>query len=240
MLVGTHHLKKSIQKLSISIKKCWQNPQYAQNMSLVHIGRIDERKGKTLEEIFGKEKAERLKKNQSLSLIGRKQTKESNLKRSIHRKQFLKQHPEEIQRMRERNCGKNLTEETKQKRRLARSKYVPRFWNTSIEIALQNILRDNNIVFEKHKPIYGQPDLFIEPNICVFADGDYWHCNPKFYKSDYFHKGYKFIAEEIWKKDKYVTDVLTNMGHKVLRFWEYDINNNIANCFAKIRGLLCL
>ena len=31
----------------------------------------------------------------------------------------------------------------------------------------------------KHKPIRGQPDVFIHPNICVFVDGDRWHANPK-------------------------------------------------------------
>ena len=37
----------------------------------------------------------------------------------------------------------------------------------------------------KHKGVLrAQPDIFIEPNICIFVDGDYWHCNP----NDYVYK----------------------------------------------------
>jgi len=113
--------------------------------------------------------------------------------------------------------GKKHTEETKQKMRENRKKWSIPFGNTSIELALQNKLTELGINFTKHKPILGQPDIFIEPNICVFADGDYWHNLPN-----------------SLQRDNFVTTTLEQKGYKVLRFWEHDINNNLDNCIEKI------
>ena len=51
--------------------------------------------------------------------------------------------------------------------------------DTKIEIILQKELTKRDIPFVTHKALFGQPDIFIEPNICVFADGDYWHNYPE-------------------------------------------------------------
>lgn len=113
--------------------------------------------------------------------------------------------------------GKKVSEEQKQKIREARLHQVIPFKDTSIEVTLQNKLKELNIPFTKHKPITGQPDIFIEPNICIFADGDYWHKYPNG-----------------TKRDGVVTQKLTNDGYKVLRFWEHDINKNIDSCIQTI------
>ena len=89
--------------------------------------------------------------------------------------------------------------------------------DTLPERILQKVLKKNRIIFEKHKAILGQPDLFVKPNICIFADGDYWHRLP----------GRQ-------KRDKYVTQELTKQGYKVLRFWECDIKRSVQKCLNKI------
>lgn len=109
-----------------------------------------------------------------------------------------------------------------------RLKQVIPFKDTTIEITVQNCLKELNITFETHKAILGQPDLFIEPNICIFCDGDYFHANPDKYKaSDIIMKG--LDAQKIWDRDKFVTETLESEGYKVLRFWEYEIKNNIED-----------
>lgn len=56
----------------------------------------------------------------------------------------------------------------------------PRLTNTDIEIILEKWLLENEIQFVKHKTILRTtPDFFIDPNICLYADGDYWHNKPK-------------------------------------------------------------
>lgn len=94
------------------------------------------------------------------------------------------------------------------------------------ELILQGKLRELGIEFDTHIPIYGQPDIFIAPNICIFVDGDYWHGNPKFYDMNSKLCGGK-SAQQIWDKDKNITHTLEEMGMKVIRIWESDIIENI-------------
>ena len=105
------------------------------------------------------------------------------------------------------------------------------------------MLKDNEIKYETHRMyvkrglrIHGQPDIFIKPNICIFADGDYWHANPKFHKLDSLilsHRGLK-PAYKIWEKDEKINQKLIQKGYNVLRLWEDDIKNNPEKCLRKI------
>lgn len=115
------------------------------------------------------------------------------------------------------NHSKNLSYERRKNMMERRLLQIFPTSDTSIEIKLQNILKHNDIRFEKHKPIFGQPDIFVEPNICIFADGDYWHNRPN--------------QKE---RDLLVNQTLIEAGYKVFRFWEHEINNNIEMCFSII------
>ncbi len=123
------------------------------------------------------------------------------------------------------------------KARERRLKMVFPFKDTKIEVALQNILVKNGIQFEKHKAIFGQPDIFIAPNICVFVDGGYWHADPREYKKTDIMKMGK-TAMEIWDRDKKVNQKLLQTGYVVLRFWEKEINTDINDCFQKIKDAM--
>lgn len=116
--------------------------------------------------------------------------------------------------------GSKRSEETKNKIKIARQKQVLPTKDTSIEIKIQKELEKRKIVFEKHKPIIGQPDIFIEPNICIFADGDYWH-----------------NRSEAKKRDEYVNKKLKEQNYQILRFWEHEINESAEKCIDKIRQL---
>lgn len=50
--------------------------------------------------------------------------------------------------------------------------------------------------------------------------GDYWHCNPNKYKSDYYHKLIKMTAQEIWDKDNKKIKWLEDKGFNVKIVWE--------------------
>jgi DNA mismatch endonuclease, patch repair protein len=129
--------------------------------------------------------------------------------------------------------GKHHTKSAKRKIQLARLNRVYPFRDSSTEIKLQKELKIQNIKFTKHAPLLGQPDIFIKPNICIFVDGNFWHANPKMYNaSTKIFKG--VLAKDIWNKDKRITNKLRTRGYIVLRFWEYDINNNINKIINKI------
>jgi G:T-mismatch repair DNA endonuclease (very short patch repair protein) len=94
-----------------------------------------------------------------------------------------------------------------------------KFCNTIPEIILQQRLSEQGILFETQKDVYGIPDIFIEPNICIFADGDYWHgsTRPK--------------AQE---RDRRVNEVLESTGYKVYRFWEHEIKSSPEECINRV------
>jgi len=89
--------------------------------------------------------------------------------------------------------------------------------DSTIEVALQQALTAHGIVFETHKPLFGQPDIFIAPTLCIFADGDYWHNLPK-----------------VKARDPLVNTHLHEHGYIVLRFPEYVIRKNLDSCIQAI------
>ena len=107
------------------------------------------------------------------------------------------------------------------------------------EKIMQRLLREQEIEFNTHVPLMGQPDIFIKPDLCIFLDGNFYHANPKMYSADHLiWKKYKNTperrAKDIWEKDERVNKILESQGKTVLRFWEYDIENNPEKCLQKI------
>lgn len=109
--------------------------------------------------------------------------------------------------------------------------------DTKQELKIQNFLKDKNILFEIQKTGLGHPDIFIEPSICIFCDGDYWHGNPRQYESEQiitFPGGRKVQVQKLWEYDEKITKGLKLQGYTVLRFWEYDVNKNFEKVKATI------
>ena len=114
--------------------------------------------------------------------------------------------------------GIKRSEETKKKIGKAQIHRKPTHTNTSIEIKLQNFLKEQNIEFETQYPILGTPDIFIKPNIAIFADGCYWHkCS---------ECGFEESIRKEREKDQRITRELQSQGYTVIRIWEHDINKN--------------
>jgi DNA mismatch endonuclease (patch repair protein) len=121
--------------------------------------------------------------------------------------------------------------------REARLKQVFPVKDTIIETLMQKELEKRKIKFKKHIAIIGQPDIFIEPNLCIFCDGDYWHANPRHFKESRTIVG-KRTAKQIWENDKKINNELNKRGFKIFRFWESDIKRDVAKCVDKIEEIL--
>ena len=95
--------------------------------------------------------------------------------------------------------------------------------NTKIELALQRGLKNEDIGFETQKNMFDitKADVFIPPNVCVFADGNHWHHYPR---------------GSI--RDLLITMKLEQKGQKVLRFWGSEIKNNLDYCVNQIKGVV--
>lgn len=129
------------------------------------------------------------------------------------------------------------SEDTKAKLRNATLHQIPKYKDTKPERMMQLALRLHGVEFERHKTIFGRPDIFIEPNVCLFVDGDYFHANPEMYSANQVMKKRK-LAVEIWAYDNYVTHKLNSDGYQVIRIWESDIKKDVDECAVNVLQLV--
>jgi G:T-mismatch repair DNA endonuclease (very short patch repair protein) len=175
--------------------------------------------------------------------------------------------PEANEKNRIAHLGKKGTEESKNNMRIAQNKpetleknrirgtfQKPTKGPTVPQKLIQKMLESIEVKFEMEYPIKEppcRPDFFIKPNICIFADGDRWHANPKPYvipsRTSTIQSGFNanqiirkrkngnhLLVKDIWKKDKKITKELKGNGYKVLRFWHSYIENHPEECINEI------
>jgi len=71
-------------------------------------------------------------------------------------------------------------------------------------------------------------------NILIEVDGDFWHCNPNSkYKTPKYECQFKNL-----KKDKIKNEWCKDNNITLIRFWEYDIKNNLDEVISKLKELL--
>jgi len=97
------------------------------------------------------------------------------------------------------------------------------------EDRLSKILKNVNINYVRNFSInYNQTwrlfDFLIEGNLLVEMQGNYFHANPKFYKSNdiVVIGSEKRLVREIWEKDKEKASLAINSGYSLLVIWEDD------------------
>ena len=113
--------------------------------------------------------------------------------------------------------------------------------DTKVEVVLRKELWHRGLRYRKNCPsVYGKPDIvFLRKMIAVFVDGDFWH-------------GYEFekIKERVKSNNRYwiekiehnrerdmdVTLLLIEQGWTFLRFWDFEIKNNLAECADRIEN----
>lgn len=70
-------------------------------------------------------------------------------------------------------------------------------------------------------------DIFlIDYNTLIEYNGNYWHCNPELYTSDYFNKKKNMFAWQIWEQDKLKKELAEKNGYKLFIIWERDFMFN--------------
>jgi len=203
------------QKISDATKLAMRSPKIRLKISKANFGRKHPHTKETKRKIGlansialkGHKVTEETKRKLSLALKGKKMNPEVGRKiskRRMERKQRL---------------GYINSPETREKIRIKRLNQIFPTKDTSIEIKVQNALKEKGIDFEKHKVLLNryQVDIFIEPNIAIEADGDYWHNR----------KGVK-------ERDRIKTTELVNNGFVVYRFWEHEINESPQKCIDKL------
>lgn len=85
--------------------------------------------------------------------------------------------------------------------------------------------------------IPGKPDFFFPlSKVAVFVDGCFWHgCQ---LCGHYPKKNAAFWRAKIDRnreRDQQVSDRLASDGYTVLRFWEHELRDNLAQCVSRIQ-----
>ena len=129
--------------------------------------------------------------------------------------------------------GRKMSKELKDKLRKSiyiRSKDPARF-ETGIQIAINNILYNNNIEYEREKVFtyYAVDNYLTNNNLIIEVMGNYWHANPLRYNKDKYLLNKKQL--EWIKKDKQKHTYIKNHTNiDILYLWETDIIEDIKLC----------
>jgi len=194
---GRHFSAEQKKQMSEISTAWWKRPEnVGKKFTELHKARIADAQR-------GKSPTPEVRAKISATLKGRKRTPESVMKTAAG------------------NCGKKHTEEARERHRAARLLQVFPKRDTSIERAVQEELKARDVPFRTHVPLLGQPDIFIEPNICIFCDGDYWHSRP-----------------ERRSRDDYVSRHLGQNNFVVMRFGEGEIMSNASMCVDSVMEVM--
>jgi len=246
---GKHHSEETKKKMSESHKGAIFSEEHRNNISLHRKGIVfsEEHKKKISEStrkvMLGRKVtwgdkiskarkgikfSEEHLKNLSISHKGKKpincHTPEAIKKRTKTRieKDNYKHTAETKEKISKSLQGHIPSKETIIKLKLARRTQVRPFKDTSIEIKIQNFLKNLKIEYLPHKYMnisHGyQCDLFIpSKNLVIECDGDYWHNYPNGNERDHIR-----------------TKELKAKGFSVLRLWERNIRKMDIDTFCNI------
>lgn len=73
---------------------------------------------------------------------------------------------------------------------------------------------------------YLSPDIIINDYVCIEFFGDYFHANPKIYKSNFLIKKKNKLAGEIWEEDAKRIALIEKNGFVVIVVWEHDYKHD--------------
>ena len=123
------------------------------------------------------------------------------------------------------NTRKFMSEKLKETRRLGKLTSV--IVSKKEKEILKEIKKMGFDVIGSHKVDTKICDIYIPSlNLIIEYNGDYWHCNPKKYNSDYFNKKKGKYAWEIWEYDKNKLELIKNYDYNLEVIWEDDLKNN--------------
>lgn len=104
-----------------------------------------------------------------------------------------------------------------------------------IETEVYNILKSLNVPFKAQATVGRyNVDFLVDDKYIIECYGDFWHCNPAKYSPEYYNRGKRKTAKEIWQRDSCRKETFEELGYKFIHLWESQINDNSK----KVRTLL--
>lgn len=209
-LQGAERTPDHRAKLATASQRYWDSLSPDQQEVVREQGRLGAKKVDTVKRIkavkeatIGVPRPRHVREKIGRSQLGRTTDAKTRQRQSESKKQYFRDNPEARVYLRQ----KRLEQPTINR-------------DTTIEIALQEALREHRIAFETHVPMLGicVPDILIrDAKLIIQADGDYWHRLP-----------------QAKRRDRWQDHLLTQHGYTVLRFWESDIRKKLNGCVSQI------
>jgi G:T-mismatch repair DNA endonuclease (very short patch repair protein) len=93
--------------------------------------------------------------------------------------------------------------------------------------------------FESHKMISSleTDECHEKLKIIIEYNGDFWHCNPRTWKSDQYNSVLKMTAEQKWRLDLSRKKVLEKFGFTIIVVWESEWIKDQEKVLNKIRNI---
>lgn len=113
--------------------------------------------------------------------------------------------------------------------------------DTKPELALRQELHKRGIRgWRCHsKPVPGKPDLaFTRWKVAVFVDGCFWHGHPDFFTPGKSGAYWDAKIARTQERDRIANETLASAGWVVLRFWDFEIENEQERCVDAVISAL--
>lgn len=89
------------------------------------------------------------------------------------------------------------------------------------------------------KTIPGKPDVaFTRWKVAVFIDGAFWHGHPDHFTPGQSGAYWDAKIARTQERDRLANEALAGQGWTVLRFWDFDVNENPDRCVEAVIAAL--
>lgn len=89
------------------------------------------------------------------------------------------------------------------------------------------------------KALPGKPDVaFTRRRVAVFVDGCFWHGHPDFFTPGKSGSYWDSKIARTQERDRLANEALASDGWVVLRFWDFEVEADVASCVAAVASAL--